>query len=93
MNVIGGILLFVAGLIVGGGAVVYNHASIQKATEALKQENDDLREQLWQRNSDSRAKKAYTDGYDRGRRNPITAVEELADTLEKHNSTIRVRKE
>ena len=93
MNVIGGILLFVAGIVTGGGAIAYNHSSIQRATRPLIRENEDLREQLWKRYSDNAAKKAYTEGYDKGRRSPISAVEELAATLDRHNASVKVRKE
>lgn len=82
MSVIGGILLFVAGITVGGSAVAYNHYSVQRVTTSLRKENEHLKESSWRDKMDFETSKAYGKGYRDGRRNPLTDVERFADTLE-----------
>lgn len=46
MTIVGGVALYAAGVITGGFAVAYNQYSIRRATRALRQENDRLREKM-----------------------------------------------
>jgi len=92
MSVIGGILLFVAGMLTGGGAVIFNRRCVQRETEPLRAENN----KLWNiHNEDEatrRADYAYRKGYSAGRKNPISDVERLADTIERHNIDFRTNR-
>lgn len=92
MMVIGGILLFAAGMVTGGGAVAYHLSTIEKATAKLRRENTGLKQDIWQSKLDTETDKAYQEGYERGRKHPVHAVEEFSDLLEKHNATISLRK-
>ena len=92
MNIIGGILLFVAGLAVGGGLVVYNRVSVQNATGQLRKENERLKQSAWVDRLDYETNRAYQEGYKEGRRNPMSDVERLADTLERKKMDFRTTK-
>ena len=82
MSVFGGILLFVAGITVGGSAVAYNHYSVQRATSSLHKENDHLKEGAWMDKLEYETSKAYSKGYKEGQRRPMSDVERFADTLD-----------
>ncbi len=89
MSVIGGILLFVSGVAVGGGAVVYNYTSIKRVTAAMQREIEDLKTASWQDAITYERDRAYRQGYKKGRKSPMSDVEEFADFLEDHNIDFR----
>ena len=89
MCVIGGILLFASGAVIGGGALMYNQRSVRKATERLQRENDHLRNSAWRDRLDYETARAYRQGYYEGTRNPMSDVERLADTIERKNIDFR----
>lgn len=93
MVVIGGILLFLAGVMVGGGVMAYHRAAMDRATAPLRRENRSLQEDMWQNRLETETEKAWHEGFDRGRKHPVHAVEDFADLLDRHNASVKVRKE
>ena len=81
MSIIGGILIFVAGVVSGGSLVAYNQYSIHSATSGLRKENERLRESAWTDKLESETSKAYAKGVKDGRKVPLSDVERFADTL------------
>lgn len=88
-SAIGGVLLFVAGLAVGGGVVLYGCHTTDKALEAYRRENERLKESAWQDRLTYECDRAWDEGYQKGRKHPIHAIEELANTLEQHGSNVK----
>ena len=89
MSVFGGVMLFVAGVAVGAGAVSYNQYSIRRETKALRREVEDLKTASWQDAITYKQDKAYREGYEKGRRSPMSDVEQFADFLEGRNVDFR----
>lgn len=89
MTVFGGVLLFVSGVIVGGGAVAYNHYSVRRATSGLRKENERLKDAAWKDAVVYKEDRAYREGYEKGRRSPLSDVEKLADTMERRGVDFR----
>lgn len=93
MSVFGGVLLFVSGVVVGGGAVAYNHYCVRRATFGLNKENQRLKDAAWEDAIKYKEDRAYREGYEKGRRSPLSDVERLADTLEKGHMDFRTVRE
>ena len=91
MSVFGGIMLFVAGVATGGGAVVFNRHCVQKETSQLRRENEHLKQAAWNDRLEFESERAFRRGYHEGRKSPLSDVEKLADTLEQHRAQLRVR--
>ena len=89
MSVFGGIILFVSGVLVGGGAVAYNHYSVRRAISGLRKENDRLKDAAWKDAVVYKEDRAYREGYEKGRRSPLSEVEKLADTMERRGVDFR----
>lgn len=81
MSVIGGILLFAAGVAMGGGAVIFNRWSVQRESEKYRRENDHLKDAAWRDRLEYETDRAYREGYCDGSRHPLTDVEKFADLL------------
>ena len=93
MRVFGGVVIFVSGVIVGGGAVAYNHLSVNRATHGLYRENERLKTAAWEDAIKYKEDRAYREGYEKGRRSPLSDVERLADTLEGRHMDFRTVRE
>lgn len=91
MSVIGGILLFGAGLVVGGGAVVYNHRSILRETDKLRRENGNLKNSAWEDRLQYETDRAYRKGYKDGRMSPANDAERFAHMIEERNIDFRAQ--
>ena len=74
MSVIGGVLLFSAGLMVGGGAVAYNRACVRKAEQKSETERDGLRREVYDVKFRAECDRAYREGYAEGRKNPLSDI-------------------
>ncbi len=92
MSVFGGVMLFVAGVAIGAGAVSYNQYSIRRETKQLRREVEDLKTASWQDAMAYKQDKAYREGYEKGRRSPLTDVEQFADFLEEHKIDFRTQR-
>ena len=93
MSVIGGVLLFSAGVVVGGGAVAYNKACIRSVERRTAKERDGLRKEVYEVKFRSECDRAYREGYAEGRKNPLSDVERLAQTFDGHKVQVRTGKE
>ena len=93
MSVIGGVMLFAAGVAVGGGAVIFNRVSVMRESEKLRRENEHLKTSAWMDRLEFEAYKAYGDGYYDGSRSPMSDVEKFADFLERRRVDYRFPKE
>lgn len=93
MSAIGGVILFVAGVIIGGGAVKYNRWCVESQTSQLRRENEHLRTSAWQDRLEYETDKAWNKGYREGRKSPMSDVERLADTLEERHIDFRTVRE
>jgi len=82
MSVIAGVLLFIAGVMTGGGAVYYNQYSIRQATASLRRENEKLKDSAVEDAMKYTGDRAYRKGFQDGRRNPMTGAEQFAETFE-----------
>lgn len=82
MNVIGGIILFMAGAMIGGSAVYYNQYSIRRATASLRRENEKLKHCAMEDALRYTEEKAYRDGYHEGRKSPMRDAERFAESFE-----------
>ena len=92
MIVIGGVLLFVAGVATGGSAVWYNRRSIDGAVKPVRKENERLKTCAWEDRLEYETERAYRKGYNAGRKDPMTDVERFADTLDKNDVTFRMER-
>ena len=92
MSVIGGIMLFVSGVAVGGGAVIFNHCTIESQTRGLRRENERLKTSAWEDRMEYAQDKAYRRGYSDGRKSPISDVERFADTLEQGGYEFKMKR-
>ena len=93
MSVFGGIVLFAAGIAVGGGAVKFNRWCVESQTSQLRRENEHLRTSVWQDRLEYETDRAWRKGYREGRKSPMSDVERLADTLEKRKIDFRTVRE
>lgn len=93
MSVIGGVLLFAAGTAMGAGAVIFNRRSVEAQTWQLRRENEHLKQSAWKDRLEYESDKAFRRGYYEGRKNPMTDIERLADTLESRRVDFRVTRE
>lgn len=93
MSVIGGIMLFAAGIAVGGGAVKFNRWCVESQTSQLRKENEHLRTSAWKDRLEYETDRAYRNGYHEGRKSPMSDVERLADTLEERRIDFRTVRE
>ena len=89
MSVFGGIVLFIAGIVTGAGAVVFNRVCVRKESELLRRENDRLKNCAWCDRLEFETYKAYGDGYYDGSRSPMSDVEKFADFLERRRVQYR----
>lgn len=89
MSVFGGVILFVSGVVVGGGAVAYNHYSVSRATTALHRENTRLKDAAWEDAIKYKEDRAYREGYEDGRKSPLSDVERLAATIQEKRMDFR----
>ena len=92
MSVVGSVLLFSAGVIVGGGAVVYNKACVRRAEQRTEKERDGLRREVYEVKFRSECDRAYREGYAEGRKNPLSDIERLAQTFDEQKVQVRNRK-
>ena len=92
MTVFGGVLLFVSGVVLGGAAVAYNYHTVRTATCGLRKENERLKDCALKDKLESESRRAYEEGYARGRRSPMSDVERLASTLESRHVDFRAGK-
>lgn len=92
MSIIGGIMLFLAGVATGSGAVILYWHGIRKHTAGLRRENSDLKANAWRDRMEYETGKAYRRGYSAGRRNPLSDVERFADTLANRHIDFRYGK-
>ena len=93
MSVFGGIALFVAGVAVGGGAVILHQTEVRRASAQLRRENEHLKASAWRDRLEFETYKAYGDGYYDGSKNPMTDVERFADFLERRHIDYRFPRE
>lgn len=93
MSVIGGILLFTAGVAIGGGAVIFNRWSVQRESEQLRRENDHLKDAAWRDRLEYEVDRGYREGYYDGSRSPLSDVEKFADLLERRRIDYHFPKE
>ena len=93
MSVIGAILIFVIGMAAGLCAAAGIAVLIKRAVTQLRKERDYLRQSAWKDRLEFETDKAYRVGYHRGyrrgRANPLTDVERLADTIREKNMDFR----
>lgn len=89
MTVFGGIMLFTAGVALGGGAVSFNHWCVESRTSQLLRENEHLKTSAWKDKLEFETDKAWRKGYREGRKSPMSDVERLADTLESRHMDFR----
>lgn len=92
MSVMGGVLLFSAGLLVGGGAVSYNRACVQRAERRGAKERDGLRREVYDVKFRAECDRAWREGYAEGRKNPLSEIERLAQTFEGRKVQVRTGK-
>lgn len=92
MSVIGGVLLFAAGVAVGGCAVAYNRECVRSVQEKALEDWTNLKRELDELRIQDARDRAYRKGYSRGRKDPLTDAERLAKTFEGRNVEIRSRK-
>lgn len=93
MSVFGGIMLFAAGVALGGGAVKFNRWCVESQTSQLRRENEHLRNSAWQDRLEYETDRAWRKGYHEGRKSPMSDVERLADTLEERHIDFRTVRE
>lgn len=93
MTVIGGILLFTAGIAVGGGAVSYHQGCMRTVEKRAEREKEALRSEVYSVKFKSECDRAYREGYVSGRGDPLSDAEKLARTFRGRNVDIRTRKE
>ena len=82
-------MLFVSGMVVGGGAVAYNRYTVRRAVSGLRKENERLKEAAWKDTVLYKEDCAFREGYEKGRRSPLSDVEKLADTMERRGIDFR----
>lgn len=92
MSVIGGVLLFAGGVLVGGGAVWWNRRAIEREVRPIRKENEHLKTCAWEDRMEFVRDRAWREGYREGRRNPLSDVERFNDTLEQNNITFRMER-
>lgn len=89
MSVFGGVMLFAAGVVIGGSAVGYHKSSIREVELDACTERDELRNELVDAKFRAECDRAYRKGYRDGRRDPLTEAEKLAETFSGHRTVIR----
>lgn len=89
MSVFGGVMLFTAGVLIGGGAVAYHKSSIREVELDACAERDNLQHEVYEVKFKSECDRAYRKGYRDGRRDPLSDAEKLADTFRGHRVVIR----
>lgn len=92
MSVIGGVLLFTAGVAVGGGAVIFNRRCVANETSQLRRENEHLKSSAWKDRLEYETSRAYRKGYREGQKYPLTDVEKFAETLASRHIDFRYGK-
>ena len=93
MGVIGGIMLFVAGVGTGAGLVVANRWNVRHESEPVRRENEHLKDSAWRDRLEYEADRAYREGYYDGSRHPLSDVEKFADLLERRRIDYRFPKD
>ena len=89
MSVIGGILLFAAGIATGSGLIIANRVNVQRETTQLRRENEHLRISAWQDKLEYATHKAYRQGYREGRLSPANDAERFVEFVEDRNIDFR----
>lgn len=93
MSAIIGILVFVLGLAAGLGAAAGVIVLLKKATAELRRRNRRLETSAWEDRLEFETYKAYRSGYSRGyrrgRANPLSDVERLAETIREKRMDFR----
>lgn len=93
MTVFGGIMLFAAGIAVGGSAVAYHKGCVRVVEHRAAREKDALRREVYDVKFRSECDRAYRKGYSDGRADPLSDAEKLARTFRGRNVDIRTGKE
>ena len=86
-------MLFAAGLVTGGGAVLFNRYCVRRESEPLRRENEHMRDSAWKDLIKYKSDEAYREGYFEGSRHPLSDVEKFAELLNSHNVDYRFPKE
>lgn len=92
-TMLGGIIGFIIGLCCGAALVAINRrmiddavmtekAAAQNAINTLRQETD----AVWRERNELAREKEIKEAYDAGRHSPLSDVEKLAETIEKHQA-------
>lgn len=89
MSVFGGIMLFAAGLAVGGGAVVFNRWTAEAQTSQLRRENEHLKQSAWKDRLEYETDRAWRRGYHEGRTKPMTEAERFVEMMDHGNIDFR----
>jgi len=92
MSVLGGVLLYAAGVVTGAGAVLFNHWSVESRTSQLRKENEHLKTSAWEDRMEYAQDKAFRKGFNEGRKNPMSDVERFADTLSEGGYEFRMER-
>ena len=93
MSVIGGVLLFAAGVGLGGGVVFFNRWCVQRESDRLRRENEHLKDSAWRDRLEFEEDRSYREGYYDGSKHPLSDVEKFADLLQRRNIDYRLPKE
>lgn len=92
MSVFGGIMLFAAGAIVGGGAVAWHQASVNGVKNRAGDERDQLRYELFNTKMEAECNRAWQEGYFEARRKPESDIEAFVRTFEGRKVSFRTHK-
>lgn len=92
MTVFGGVMLFAAGVAVGGGAASYHQGCIRTVEKRAAAEKEALRSEVYEVKFRTECDRAYREGYVSGRGDPLSDAEKLARTFRGRSVDIRTKK-
>lgn len=91
MSVFGGIMLFAAGAIVGGGTVAWHQSGMNGIRKQAGREREQLQVELFTTKMEAECNRAWQEGYLEGRRKPESDIEAFARTFEGRRVSFRNR--